>query len=1276
MATTVKTFDWSANADSFTFTPASDATGAWANIAGETVLRTQLSGRNKTDTGYWSRTLTFEDMGVPTGATISGITSSSIQSKVYAIGGMDAATLGNVTLSDGTTTVVLAASRTGPTGTAETSYTTQNGTDNTSLNWASNQSVTITLNHNLDCANNPGLNYDFFWDNLTFTITYTEAAQDVEVAPTAPDAVSAAVNTATVSLDVDITPAVEAVTVATHLATVALPVAITPNTVSIQTTTCWGGEAATPTALGLATLGDGALGALSEGGGCVGATITNEETSDVNVHPNAEAVTVATHQATVSHDREILPDTVNVAGATQAATLAITLLASFAAAAAAPQTATVALDRDVTTTIEAVTAAVHAPTVSLDVNITPNVVNAAAAWHAVELSLDVNILASTTNATGTPYAVDVAHDINVLANTTGVTATPYSASISADTTVGGTLENATVATQQATVSYDVEILPATEAVTAATHQASLVADTAVDATTEAVTVAAHTATITTDSSLVPTIEQAAAATHQAAITYDVEVLPTTEAVTAATQQADVVEVVDINIDAVTAAVGVATKNAFPLDGTPAIFFGDRRTYRGLSTTITHNDVYLGPNIAGRDVILIIHGSNPATSVTVGGVAATLHRNDHANYEAAVTIATVDGSLVGETATVVYTSAGTSDYYLLSTYAAWGLYERTPHHHSASVLTSDPFYLELNLNIPPQGVAVAAITADVGGPVAYHTWTGLTERYDEPLLNRTSSDYARVSHAFDVDMAEETGRAIRATWDSSHIYWHRMSAVSWKTIAPPIDAVTEAATTATHAATITYDVEVLPTTTNVNAVTIPAALDENATVFANTRAATTATYTAGVANDVNVAHTQQNASAATHAATIVYDVEVLASTTAATAAVHQASLAADTAIDQTTAAATVATHQASVALDVDIAPNLVNVSAATYAAALNNDSVVEGVTTGVTASAHAATITYDVEVLQSAENAAAVAYPATLTYDVDVLASTTNVAAAGLTFALDESTLITPLVAQASAATYTASLALDIDVAPSTEAVTVATHVASITTDNAIVPSVEAATVATHAATIAHDREVLAVTYFVTAAEVQPLVSLDVDITAGFVGVNAATYLAALDEDAVVSPAEINAVISALPAQISYDVNVLATTDAVTTATHAAGIDRAYGVYAATKNVNAIAPLHTVELLSGTFVAITANVGVGALPQTVFYQPVGNSPWYVINQALELAEGGAPVLWFAGIVLDGYVIQIEDEIEPSVTITSTETWIDTGDELISGPTLIQSVDIVL
>lgn len=178
MATTVKTFQFTSNAEGFTFTSDSGkSTGAWVSSGGNNdagCIEVSTDGRNSTDTAHWDGTFTFEDLGVPSGATVTGITSASMYTQCIVFNVVDSAAIGPATLTDGSTPVTLASSRT--ITATDGSYVQQTGVDNTSLNWASTQSVTITLASTMDLANDAAAEVHFYMDDLSFTITYTEGS--------------------------------------------------------------------------------------------------------------------------------------------------------------------------------------------------------------------------------------------------------------------------------------------------------------------------------------------------------------------------------------------------------------------------------------------------------------------------------------------------------------------------------------------------------------------------------------------------------------------------------------------------------------------------------------------------------------------------------------------------------------------------------------------------------------------------------------------------------------------------------------------------------------------------------------------------------------------------------------------------------------------------------------------------------------------------------------------------------------------------------------------
>lgn len=177
MPTLNVTFAFASDAQSFTATAGTNSTltydGATGNPAG--ALKSVVSGSNRNDNNSWARTLTYEAMGVPTGATITGITSASLQSKCTAFASGTGCTSGAVTLVDGVTTVTLSAQRSFTA--TDANWVTTNGTNATGLSKASSNSVTITIpNHLGTTSGGSGKGVTLYQDQLTFTITYTEPA--------------------------------------------------------------------------------------------------------------------------------------------------------------------------------------------------------------------------------------------------------------------------------------------------------------------------------------------------------------------------------------------------------------------------------------------------------------------------------------------------------------------------------------------------------------------------------------------------------------------------------------------------------------------------------------------------------------------------------------------------------------------------------------------------------------------------------------------------------------------------------------------------------------------------------------------------------------------------------------------------------------------------------------------------------------------------------------------------------------------------------------------
>lgn len=172
VSTVTVTFDFALNAQSFTSTPGANTTMAWDNANGNPSgsLSSTITGRNLSNANKWTRTLTYEALGVPPGATVIGIGSASMQSRCTTYTTGATSTAGSVTLLDGGTTVTLAVSRNF--SATDASWVTSNGTTVNGLSSASTTSVTITINNTLATANSASASVVLKQDNLTFVITY------------------------------------------------------------------------------------------------------------------------------------------------------------------------------------------------------------------------------------------------------------------------------------------------------------------------------------------------------------------------------------------------------------------------------------------------------------------------------------------------------------------------------------------------------------------------------------------------------------------------------------------------------------------------------------------------------------------------------------------------------------------------------------------------------------------------------------------------------------------------------------------------------------------------------------------------------------------------------------------------------------------------------------------------------------------------------------------------------------------------------------------------
>ncbi len=176
MSTLNVTFAFLSDAQGFSSSAGAASTLTWDGTTGNPAgsLRSVLAGSNKNNNNSWTRTLTYETMGVPAGSTITGITSASLDSRCTAFTSGTGCTSGAATLVDGVTTVTLSAQRSF--SATDGAFVTTAGTDLTGLTKASSNSVVLTIpNHLGTTSGGSGKGVTLHQDQLKYTLTYTTA---------------------------------------------------------------------------------------------------------------------------------------------------------------------------------------------------------------------------------------------------------------------------------------------------------------------------------------------------------------------------------------------------------------------------------------------------------------------------------------------------------------------------------------------------------------------------------------------------------------------------------------------------------------------------------------------------------------------------------------------------------------------------------------------------------------------------------------------------------------------------------------------------------------------------------------------------------------------------------------------------------------------------------------------------------------------------------------------------------------------------------------------
>lgn len=199
-----------------------------------------------------------------------------------------------------------------------------------------------------------------------------------------------------------------------------------------------------------------------------------------------------------------------------------------------------------------------------------------------------------------------------------------------------------------------------------------------------------------------------------------------------------------------------------------------------ASSYTFTNTAIGVADATRYVVVCVAvGSGllfnrPISGVTIGGSAATIHRQD-GDPTIGVARSGIVGLAVsgGTTATIVVSvSGGTASNCAISTYALYNLRSTTPF---ATNGADDPLASSVatTLNIPSRGIGLAAVTSVLGsGGADPVTMSGLTADVDV-----SNGGEARVTAASLERMAAETARPISAS-GSADTRW-AISVASWQ-----------------------------------------------------------------------------------------------------------------------------------------------------------------------------------------------------------------------------------------------------------------------------------------------------------------------------------------------------------------------------------------------------------------------------------------------------------------------------------------------------------------
>lgn len=185
MATLNVSFTFDADSESFTANTNQGVVAQWQSADGDPAngcLEGRITGKNQNVAGNdWTRQLTFEDMGVPAGATITAISAASMMTRCseYNTGTGTNQSQGCLLTPSGQTAIEIAAASANFTGT--TAWAQQTGAGATGLSLPSDTSCQLQWLFDLRTANSASAAVTIRGDTIAFTIEYDEDLAGPEV---------------------------------------------------------------------------------------------------------------------------------------------------------------------------------------------------------------------------------------------------------------------------------------------------------------------------------------------------------------------------------------------------------------------------------------------------------------------------------------------------------------------------------------------------------------------------------------------------------------------------------------------------------------------------------------------------------------------------------------------------------------------------------------------------------------------------------------------------------------------------------------------------------------------------------------------------------------------------------------------------------------------------------------------------------------------------------------------------------------------------------------